>query len=262
LPERLLAIDVGNTQTVFGVFENPIDPKKRELICDWRISTNPERTCDELGLVMLQLFEIQNIESSVDGIAISSSVPHAIGELKNMSSKFFKVEPIILGPGIKTGMPILYDNPKEVGPDRIANAVGAFEILGGPAIVVDLGTATTFDAVSKDGEYLGGAITPGVDISMEALFAHAAALRSVELSQPKRFIGKSTVESLQSGAVYGFSCQVDGMVTLFEQELGECKIIATGGLAPLIVPFCKKVKEIEPMLTLLGLAIIYARNFG
>ena len=167
---------------------------------------------------------------------------------------------VVLEPGVKSGMPILYDNPKEVGADRIANAVGAYDLFGGPCVVVDLGTATTFDAISEAGEYLGGAITPGVAISLDALFAHAAALRRVELVEPRSVIGKSTVESIQSGALYGFAGQVDGLCRRFAAVLGECTVVATGGLSELIAPYSDEIEYVEPWLTLHGLRIIFERN--
>ena len=177
-----------------------------------------------------------------------------------MSLRYFGFAPLIVEPGVRTGMPILYDNPKEVGADRIANAVGAYDLYGGPTIIVDFGTATTFDAVSAKGEYLGGAIVPGVEISLDALFERAAALRRVELAEPRNVIGRSTVESLQSGAVYGFTSQVDGMCERFRDELGPVTVVATGGLATLIAPLSRSIEHHEPWLTLHGLRLIYERN--
>jgi type III pantothenate kinase len=179
-----------------------------------------------------------------------------------MTSRYFGFDALVIEPGVRSGMPILYDNPKEVGPDRIADAVGAFEIYGGPTIVVDFGTANTVEAISAKGEYLGGAIFPGVEISMDALFGRAAALRKVELVPPRNVIGKSTVESIQSGVLYGFSGQVDALVDLFKAELGECTVVATGGLAELIVPFSHTIQHVEPWLTLHGLRIIFQRNLA
>ena len=181
-------------------------------------------------------------------------------ELRQLTERYFSLPALVVEPGVRTGMPILYDNPKEVGADRIANAVGAFDLYGGPAIVVDFGTATTVEAVSGNGEYLGGAIFPGVEISLDALFERAAGLRRVELAPPKHVIGKSTVESIQSGAIYGFAAEVDGLVDRFAAELGECTIIATGGLAVTILPHSRTVQHYEPWLTLYGLRIIYERN--
>jgi type III pantothenate kinase len=194
-------------------------------------------------------------------MAVSSSVPAVTGELRQMANRWFADVPcIVLGPGVKSGMPILYDNPKEVGADRVANAVGAYDLFGGPSIVVDLGTATTFDAISESGEYIGGAITPGVAISLEALFQHAAALRRVELVPPRDVIGRSTVESIQSGTLYGFAAQVDGLCRRFMAELGRSTVVATGGLSDLIAPYAETIEHVEPWLTLHGLRIVYERN--
>jgi type III pantothenate kinase len=180
--------------------------------------------------------------------------------MREMTVQYFSVPTVVLEPGVRSGMPILYDNPKEVGADRIANAVGAYDLFGGPTIVVDFGTATTFDAVSAKGEYLGGAIVPGIEISLDALFGRAAALRRVELIEPRNVIGKSTVESIQSGAVYGFAALVDGLCARIEAELGECEVVATGGLSHLIAPLSEAIGHEEPWLTLHGLRIIFQRN--
>ncbi len=254
----LLAIDVGNTQTVVGIFENA---QNDTLIEHWRLSTVVDRTADEYALLIAQFLSLADMSlSDIKGIAYSSSVPQVTSEIRKAATRWIKAPLIVVEPGIKTGMPILYDNPKEVGADRITNSVAAFDRFGGPTIVVDLGTATTFDAISQKGEYLGGAITPGIQISMEALFSEAAALRSVELIEPKRVIGKSTVESLQSGAIFGFVAQVDGICEKFEEELGKCTVVATGGLATLITDLSKKVDHFDPWLTLHGLRIIFSRN--
>jgi type III pantothenate kinase len=256
----LLAIDVGNTQTVVGIFES-VD--NDTLLEHWRLSTVTERTADEYALLIVQFLNLANLTlKDITGIAYSSSVPQVTSEIRQSSNRWLKVPLIVVEPGVKTGMPILYDNPKEVGADRITNAVAAYERFKGPTIVVDLGTATTFDAISKNGEYLGGAITPGIQISMEALFKEAAALRSVELVEPKRAIGKSTVESLQSGAIYGFVSQVDGICERFEEELGKSTVVATGGLAVLVTGLSKKIKFHDPWLTLHGLRIIFSRNIS
>jgi type III pantothenate kinase len=177
-----------------------------------------------------------------------------------MSERYFGFPPVIVEAGVKTGMPVLYENPREVGPDRIANAVGAFDIYGGPTVIVDFGTATTFEAVSAKGEYLGGAIVPGIEISLDALFGRAALLRRVELVEPRNVIGKTTVESVQSGAVYGFSALVDGLVHRFEKELGECTVVATGGLGGLIASLSTTIQHVEPWLTLHGLRLIHEKN--
>ena len=191
---------------------------------------------------------------------MSSSVPEVTSAIREMAQVWFDAPLVVVEPGIRTGMPILYDNPKEVGADRVANAVGAIDLYGGPAIVVDMGTATTFDAISAAGEYLGGAITPGIAISMEALFEHAAALRRVELVEPRNVIGKSTVESIQSGAIYGYTGLVDAMCRRIAHELGPCAIIATGGLAGLVTPLSEMIQHHEPWLTLHGLRLVFERN--
>jgi len=252
----LLCVDAGNTQTVIGLFND------KELADHWRIASVSERTADELALAIQQFlgFHGFSFESQIDGVAISSGVPRVTTELREMCTRYFGFAALVLEPGVRTGMPILYDNPKEVGADRIANAVAAYEQYGGPSIVVDFGTANTIEAVSEQGEYLGGAIFPGIEISMDALFERAAALRRVELVEPRNVIGKSTVESIQSGALYGFSGQVDALVERFQSELGECTVVATGGLAEPILPHSKTIQHYEPWLTLQGLRIIFERN--
>jgi type III pantothenate kinase len=269
----LLAIDVGNTETVMGLFGEAEAESvgtgfarargEHGLAFHWRLSTTPERTPDEHAMVMTQLLDLEGLDlrTAVTGLAISSSVPGVTTQLRRMANRWFTDLPItVLGPGVKSGMPIRYDNPHDVGADRIANSVGAVDLFGGPAIVVDLGTATTFDVISDTGEYLGGAIAPGVAISLDALYAHAAALRSVELVEPRSVIGRSTIESIQSGVLYGFAAQVDGMVERIVQELGPCTVVATGGLASLIAPHTKYVEHVEPWLTLHGLRIVHERN--
>ena len=252
----LLAIDAGNTQTVIGLFDGV------ELVDHWRIATVASRTSDELALMIQQFlgFHGFSLDAQVTGVAIASGVPSVTAALREMTQRYFGFDPLVLEPGIRTGMPILYDNPKEVGADRIANTVAAYEQYGGPTIVVDFGTANTIEAVSEKGEYLGGAIFPGIEISMDALFGRAAALRRVELVPPRNVIGKSTVESIQSGSVYGFSGQVDALVDRFQAELGECTVVATGGLAELIMPFSRTIQHHEPWLTLHGLRIVFERN--
>jgi type III pantothenate kinase len=265
----LLAIDVGNTETVVGLFADDrqggpptADGEPTGLAHHWRLATVAERTADEHALLLTQLLDLDGlgIADAVSGIAVTSSVPTVTANLRQMASRWFDVPSVVLEPGVKSGMPILYDNPKEVGADRIANAVGAYDLFGGPCVVVDLGTATTFDAISANGEYLGGAITPGVAISLDALFAHAAALRRVELVEPRSVIGKSTVESIQSGALYGFACQVDGLCRRIAGVLGECTVVSTGGLAELIAPHAEEIEYVEPWLTLHGLRLIFERN--
>ena len=275
----LLAIDVGNTETVIGLFrqEGPTPEQgealgvgaagrseaTRGLTHHWRLSTLGSRTPDEHAVLLTQLLDLEGLDfaACIKGIAISSSAPTVTGSLRTMAERWFPEIPlVVLGPGVKSGMPILYDNPKEVGPDRIADAVAAYDLYGGPTVIVDMGTATTFEAVSAKGEYLGGAIAPGVAISMEALYSHAAALRSVELVEPRSVIGRSTAESIQSGILYGFAAQVDGMCQRIEDELGEATVVATGGLSVLIAPFSKAIDHVEPWLTLHGLRMVYERN--
>lgn len=277
----LLAIDVGNTESVIGLYALTPGEREslpatevgwgigtehhpsRELTHHWRLSTVPTRTPDEYAVLLTQILDLEGLDiaTTVDGVAISSSVPSITGELRQMVARWFGDAPcVVLGPGTRSGMPVLYDNPKDVGADRIANAVGAYDLYGGPCVVVDLGTATTFDAISATGEYLGGAITPGVAISLEALFQHAAALRWVELVEPRAAIGRSTAESIQSGTLYGYGAQVDGMCRRFAKELGPATVVATGGLSELIAPHAETVDHVEPWLTLHGLRIVYERN--
>jgi type III pantothenate kinase len=252
----LLAIDSGNTQTVIGLFNGA------ELADHWRIATDVERTEDEYALMIQQFlgFHGFSFDAQVTGVAVASGVPRVTAALRLMTQRYFGFEALVIEPGVRTGMPILYDNPKDVGADRIANAVAAYDLYGGPSVVVDFGTANTIDAISDKGEYLGGAIFPGIEISMDALFARAAALRRVELVAPKNVIGKSTIEAVQSGAIYGFSGQVDAVVERFEAELGESTVVATGGLAELIMPFSRTIQHNEPWLTLHGLRIVFERN--
>lgn len=253
----LLAIDAGNTNTVIGLYEG------NELLQPWRVATNAERTSDELALLVTQFLNLQDIEfdEHIEGVVVSSGVPRVTANLREMTTRYApQAHLVVLEPGTKTGMPILYDNPREVGADRIANAVGAYDLYGGPTIVVDFGTANTIEAISANGEYLGGAIFPGIEISLDALFARAAALRRVELVEPRNVIGKTTVESIQSGAIYGYVAQTDGLVRRFIDELGEATVIATGGLSGPIVRLSETIEHHEPWLTLVGLRIIYERN--
>jgi type III pantothenate kinase len=218
-----------------------------------------------MAMLVSQLLDLQgfDIDRTVTGIAVASVVPRVTAALREMTEKWFPVKTVIVEPGIRTGMPILYDNPQDVGADRIADAVAAYDLYGGPTIVIDFGTATTVEAISAAGEYLGGAIIPGIEISLDALFGRAAALRRVELVEPRKVIGKNTVEAIQSGSVYGFAAQVDGLCARFEQELGqEATVVATGGLAGLIAPLTERIDHHEPWLTLYGLRIIYERNVG
>jgi type III pantothenate kinase len=252
----LLAMDTGNTQTVIGLFDD------RDLVDHWRIATVVERTSDELALMIQQFlgFHGFSFDDQVTGVAVSSVVPRVTAALREMTERYFGFHALVIEPGVRTGMPVLYDEPRNVGADRIANAVGAYDLYGGPTIIVDFGTANTVDAVSAQGEYLGGAIFPGIEIAMDALFAHAAALRRVELVTPKNVIGKSTFEAVQSGAIYGFTGAADAIVERFQAELGTTTVVATGGIAEIVVPHSRTIQHYEPWLTLQGLRIISERN--
>jgi type III pantothenate kinase len=262
----LLTVDAGNTQTVVGLYEldgESAAGRRPEdgLLNHWRISTAAERTSDEVAVLLQGFLALRRLQfSDIEGIAVSSGVPKITAALRDLAAQYLDFEPIVIEPGVRTGIRIDYDNPKEVGADRIANAIAAFDLYGGPTIVADFGTATTCDAVSENGEYLGGAIAPGVEISMDALVGKAAALRAVELRAPRNVLGKSTVESIQSGAVYGFAAQVDGLCDRIIAELGECTVVSTGGLADLITPFSRRIQHTEPWLTLHGLRLVYEKN--
>ncbi|CAN5768065.1 type III pantothenate kinase [soil metagenome] len=279
----LLAIDIGNTQTVVGLYgdlaerdragqdgasrDSPVLAPGDELRYHWRISTNAERTSDEHALVIQEFLGFHGFswDEQIRGIVISSVVPRATAAFRQMTERYFGFKPVVIEPGVKTGMPILTDSPREVGADRIANAVAAYDRFGGPVIVIDFGTATTFDAVSAKGELLGCAIAPGIEISLDALYQRAAALRRVELVEPRNVIGRTTVEAIQSGAIYGFAGQVDGVCARMAAELGgggedQVVVVATGGLAELISPYTQSVQHLEPWLTLHGLRLIFERN--
>jgi len=252
----LLAIDVGNSNNVIGLFAG------EKLLTHWRIRTEWARTSDEYWVLIKEFIQLNGVDTeTIDEIIVACVVPPLIPILKEMGRKYFSCEPLIVGPGVKTGISILYNNPAEVGADRIVNSVAAYEKYGGPLIIVDFGTATTFDAVSKKGEYLGGAIFPGVQLSLEALFKNAAKLPRVEMAEPERVIGKSTVESIHSGTIHGFVSMIDGMVSKMQVELDQkARVIATGGIVQLIASRAKSIDTIDPFLTLDGLRIIHQRN--
>jgi type III pantothenate kinase len=253
----LLVIDVGNTNTVLGIFEG------KTLRAQWRLSTNRRQTADEFGVLALSFFKLDGFRpEQVSGIMVANVVPPLNAALEEMAEKYFRQRAVFLGPGTRTGMAIHYDNPQEVGADRIADSVAAFEKYGGPCVVVDFGTAITFDAISEKGAYLGGVIAPGLGISSEALFQHAARLPRVEVREPERVIGTNTVASMQSGLFYGSVGLVDGILDRLIEVLGpKTKIVATGGQASLVVPASKHRPPVDPALTLEGLRILYERNF-
>jgi type III pantothenate kinase len=247
----LLAVDVGNTQTVLGLYRNT------ELVDHWRLATERSSTADELGVLLTGLLDLENVEA----ICLASTVPVLVREWQSLAVKWAHAPLLVVGPGVKTGIPIRYDDPREVGADRIVNSVAAKERYGAPVIVVDFGTSTNFDVVSPAGAYVGGVIAPGIEISMDALFARAARLVKVDYSAPESVIGKTTVAGLQSGLVYGFAGQVDGIVERIRGELGaDARAIATGGLAELVAPHSSAIEAVDPFLTLEGLRLVAELN--
>jgi type III pantothenate kinase len=252
----LLVVDVGNTQTHIGTFDGD------QLLEHWRFATVRKSTADELGAALRALLGLRGVTFDlIDASIVSSTVPQLRPEWTAMASRYLGHDMPVVGPGVRTGMPIRMDNPRELGADRLVNAVAAHDALGGPCVVVDFGTAITYDCVSAGGEYLGGIIGPGVEISLEALTSRAAAIPKIDLLRPRMLIGKSTVDAIRSGVVYGFAAQVDGILARLREELGEqTGAIATGGLAAAIVPFCTAIHDVDPLLTLTGLRLIYERN--
>ena len=258
----LLVIDVGNSNVSLGLFDYRSDAKRGELSQHWRIGTHHEQTSDEVALTLTALFQHEGRNAAeVDDVIICSVVPPLLPIWERVSTKLFDRPVLVVGPGIRTGMPVRYENPHEVGADRIVNSVAAYEFFGGPVIAVDFGTATTFDCVSVKGEYVGGAIFPGIHTSMEALFERASMLHQVEIARPKSVIGKTTTAAIQSGLLYGYAGMVDSMVGRIRGELGdEARVVATGGLAQRVANESETIERVEPFLTLEGLRLIFERN--
>ena len=258
----LLVIDIGNSNVSLGLFDYRGDAPCGELSQHWRIGTHREQTSDEVALTLTALFQHEGRNAAeVDDVIICSVVPPLLPIWERVSTKLFDRPPLVVGPGIRTGMPVRYENPHEVGADRIVNAVAAYELFGGPVIAVDFGTATTFDCISVKGEYLGGAIFPGIHTSMEALFERASMLHRVEIARPKSVIGKTTTGAIQSGLLYGYAGVVDSMVGRIRGELGDgARVVATGGLAQRVANESETIERVEPFLTLQGLRLVFERN--
>jgi type III pantothenate kinase len=252
----LLVVDVGNTQTHLGTYDGDT------LVEHWRFATVRSSTADELGAALRALLALRGLTfADLHASIVSSTVPQLRPEWQAMASRYLGHELLVVGPGLRTGMPIRYDNPREIGPDRLVNAVAGYEKAGGPCVIVDFGTAVTHDIVSADGEYLGGVIFPGIEISLDALSERAAALPKIDLVEPRTLIGKSTVDAIRSGVLFGFAAMVDGIVGRLREQLGaELHTLATGGLAPLVVPYCDSIDGVDDQLTLTGLRLIWERN--
>jgi type III pantothenate kinase len=253
----LLVVDVGNTQTHLGTYDGA------ELAQHWRFATVREWTADELGIALRNLLALRGLSfDDLDASIVSATVPQLRQEWTAMASRYLGHEMLLVGPGLRTGMPIRYDNPREIGPDRLVNAVAGYDRAGGAVVIVDFGTAVTHDVVSAGGEYLGGVIFPGVEISLEALAERAAALPRIDLAPPRALIGKTTVDAIRAGTLYGFAGMVDGIIGRLHEELGEFRTLATGGLAGAVVPHCRTIDEADDLLTLHGLRLIWERNLS
>jgi type III pantothenate kinase len=253
----LLVVDVGNTQTHLGTYDGA------ELTQHWRFATVRESTADELGIALRNLLALRGLSfADLDASIVSATVPQLRQEWTAMASRYLGHEMLLVGPGLRTGMPIRYDNPREIGPDRLVNAVAGYDRAGGAVVIVDFGTAVTHDVVSAGGEYLGGVIFPGVEISLEALAERAAALPRIDLAPPRALIGKTTVDAIRAGTLYGFAGMVDGIIGRLREELGEFRTLATGGLAGAVVPHCRTIDEADDLLTLHGLRLIWERNLS
>ena len=253
----LLVVDVGNTQTHLGTYDGT------ELAQHWRFATVRESTADELGIALRNLLALRGLSfADLDASIVSATVPQLRQEWTTMAGRYLAHEMLLVGPGLRTGMPIRYDNPREIGPDRLVNAVAGYDRAGGAVVIVDFGTAVTHDVVSAGGEYLGGVIFPGVEISLEALAERAAALPRIDLAPPRALIGKTTVDAIRAGTLYGFAGMVDGIIDRLHSELGEFRTLATGGLAGAVVPHCRTIDEADDLLTLHGLRLIWERNLS